>query len=76
MKPMSDPERNVAGCWSVHRQDDTGNRYVVRTGLAHEEAVRLAAELEARGHKQLYWVEAEPAAGRRDDAQSGESPVI
>lgn len=44
--------------WAVHRQDDNGNRFVVRTGLRREEAERLAAELEARGHKQLYWVSA------------------
>jgi hypothetical protein len=55
-------ERDVAGSWAVHRQDDNGNRFVVRAGLDREEAVRLASELEARGHKQLYWIEAEPGA--------------
>jgi 2'-5' RNA ligase len=45
--------------WAIHRQDDNGNRFVVRTGLRREEAERLAAEFEARGHKQLYWVERE-----------------
>ena len=43
--------------WAVHRQDDNGNRFVVRTGLRREEAERLAAEFESRGHKQLFWVE-------------------
>jgi hypothetical protein len=42
--------------WVVWRQDDNGNRYVVRRLPTLEEAERLAAELEARGHKQLYWV--------------------
>ncbi len=55
-------ERDVAGTWAVHRQDDNGNRFVVRAGLDREEAVRLASELEARGHKQLYWIEPDPAA--------------
>ncbi|WP_195911093.1 hypothetical protein [Streptomyces kaniharaensis] len=45
----------------VMRQDDNGNRFVVAGGLSRPEAERLAAEFEARGHKQLYWVEAEDA---------------
>jgi hypothetical protein len=45
--------------WTVHRQDDNGNRFVVQTGLSQADADRLVAELEARGHKQLYWTEAE-----------------
>ncbi|MFJ3218466.1 SPOR domain-containing protein [Kitasatospora sp. NPDC086801] len=51
----------------VMRQDDNGNRFLVAGGLERAEAERLAAEFEARGHKQLYWVEAEPEAadGRR-----------
>ena len=43
--------------WAVHRQDDNGNRFVVRTGLSREEAERLVAEFETLGHKQHYWVE-------------------
>lgn len=46
----------------VMRQDDNGNRFVVARGLAKDEAERLAAEFEARGHKQLYWTEAEHAS--------------
>ncbi len=45
----------------VMRQDDNGNRFQVVGGIEREAAERLAAEFEARGHKQLYWVEAEPA---------------
>ena len=48
--------------WAVVRQDDNGNRFVVRTGLNHEEAERLAAEYESLGHKQLYWAEREVIA--------------
>ncbi len=47
------------GTWAVHRQDDNGNRFVVQTGLGREEADRLVAEFEARGHKQVYWAEPE-----------------
>jgi hypothetical protein len=47
------PERN----WCVKRLDDNGNEFVLRTGLTREEAERLAAEYQARGHKQSYWVE-------------------
>ena len=59
---MDISERGAAGSWAVHRQDDNGNRFIVRAGLEREEAIRLASELEARGHKQLYWIELEPAA--------------
>ncbi|MFC5662372.1 SPOR domain-containing protein [Kitasatospora misakiensis] len=45
----------------VMRQDDNGNRFLVVGGIEREAAERLAAEFEARGHKQLYRVEAEPA---------------
>jgi hypothetical protein len=45
--------------WSVWRTDDTGNTFLVRAGLSHEEALRLVAEFEARGHKQMYFAERE-----------------
>ena len=45
--------------WRVVRQDDNGNTYVVARGLTEARARALAAELEARGHKQLYAVERE-----------------
>jgi hypothetical protein len=45
--------------WAVHRQDDNGNRFLVQARLSREEAERLVAELEARGHKQVYWAEPE-----------------
>jgi hypothetical protein len=51
--------QSAEGTWAVHRQDDNGNRDVVETGLSREEAERLVAKLEARGHKQVYWAEPE-----------------
>jgi hypothetical protein len=41
--------------WVVWRQDDNGNRYEVRRCATRAEAEALA-EMQARGHKQTYWV--------------------
>lgn len=43
--------------WCVKRLDDNGNVFVLRAGLSRDEAERLMAEYQARGHKQSYWVE-------------------
>jgi hypothetical protein len=43
--------------WTVWRQDDYGNQFVVDV-LASERTARCLADLyEARAHKQSYWVE-------------------
>jgi hypothetical protein len=39
------------------RQDDNGNRYEMARFETREAADRAAAEFEARGHKQLYYIE-------------------
>jgi hypothetical protein len=39
--------------------DDNGNQFVVQCGLSRADADRLVVELEARGHKQTYWIEPE-----------------
>ncbi|MFJ6618299.1 SPOR domain-containing protein [Kitasatospora sp. NPDC091335] len=49
--------------YRVMRQDDNGNRFLVAGGLDPAEARRLATDFESRGHKQLYWVEADGEAG-------------
>jgi hypothetical protein len=46
--------------WSVFRQDDNGNRFIVERQLTHEAALHLVAELESRGHKQIYWAQTDP----------------
>ena len=46
--------------WTVYRIDDNGNTFVVRDHLSQEEAERLVAEYESRGHKQMYWAERGP----------------
>jgi hypothetical protein len=64
---MAEDESRAIG-WAVHRQDDNGNHFVVRTGLSRREAEQRAAVLEARGHKQVYWVEAERTLGQLPSA--------
>ncbi|MEU9044144.1 MULTISPECIES: SPOR domain-containing protein [unclassified Kitasatospora] len=61
------------GTYRVMRQDDNGNRFVVAGDLDRAEAQRLAAEFEARGHKQLYWVEALGATEAAEAAEPAES---
>ena len=51
------------GDYEVWRQDDAGNRYVIKSGLTGQEARRLIAEYERRGHKQMHWIRRSPKAG-------------
>lgn len=54
------PSPNVSGnTWTVHRQDDNGNRFVVERHLSRDAAEQLVKELESHGHKQFYWAESE-----------------
>lgn len=43
-------------CWCVMRQDDNGNAFVIARDLVRDAAQAMAADFEARGHKQLYWI--------------------
>lgn len=47
---------NEARIWNVYRQDDNGNRFLVKSFVSEAAARQCAAELESHGHKQLYWV--------------------
>jgi hypothetical protein len=40
----------------VWRQDDNGNQYEVSRHDTRTEAGSVVASMEARGHKQTYWV--------------------
>jgi catechol 2,3-dioxygenase-like lactoylglutathione lyase family enzyme len=42
--------------WSLWRQDDNGNRFLMNRGLSRADAERFAADFEARAHKQIYWI--------------------
>lgn len=55
---MGDPEKPQApDGWSLWRRDDHGHAFEIAAGLPRDEAERRAAALEARRHKQHYWVE-------------------
>lgn len=41
--------------YSVWRQDDNGNVYLVKDKLTEIDAFRLVREYEEKGHKQTYW---------------------
>ncbi|QGV78768.1 SPOR domain-containing protein [Streptomyces ficellus] len=43
--------------WLVIRQDDNGNHYRVGRYATRDEAQKIADSLDARGQRQLYWVE-------------------
>ncbi len=43
--------------WTLWREDDNGARAAITRGLSRAEAESRLAELEARGHKQYYWLE-------------------
>ncbi len=45
------------GAWILFRQDDNGNRYEMARFPSREAAETAAARYQARGHKQLYYVE-------------------
>lgn len=58
---QSEPTSSCANeRWTVYRQDDNGNRFVMEKHISREEAERMVATFEARGHKQLYWMEPDP----------------
>jgi hypothetical protein len=61
VQSREEPASRSGGVWTVHRQDDNGNRFVVETGLTRDEAERLVELYERRGHKQLYWAVQEKA---------------
>jgi hypothetical protein len=43
--------------WSVWRQDDNGNRFLVHANLSEPEAKRQVEQFESLGHKQCYWAQ-------------------
>jgi hypothetical protein len=46
--------------WSVWRQDDNGNVFLVKDRLTEPDALKLVRELESTGHRQTYWVKENP----------------
>ena len=41
--------------YSVWRQDDNGNIFLLKDSLTETDALRLVREYEKKGHKQTYW---------------------
>ena len=51
--------------WSVWRQDDNGNKFLMKTKLTKSEAALTVEHYQSLGHKQMYWSEnVENAPGR------------
>jgi len=48
------PEEN--GAFELWRQDDNGNEFLISTFRSRDEADKARLRLEAKGHKQHYWV--------------------
>ena len=46
----------IDGFWVVWRQGDDGNPFEVARLSSRTEAEVLAATMEARGHRQTYWI--------------------
>ena len=51
--------------YRVLRQDDNGHVFLVQGDLGYGEACALELRLTERGHKQMYWVEAEDVGEKR-----------
>lgn len=56
-EPGESPASEGALPWALWRQDDNGNREIMRRFAERDEAERAMREYEARPHKQTYWVE-------------------
>ena len=41
--------------WSVWRMDDNGQYFEITSGISFQDAQRMVAEYELKGHKQYYW---------------------
>ncbi|MEM7017749.1 MAG: hypothetical protein AAF512_10490 [Pseudomonadota bacterium] len=57
------PEAHTS-TWSVWRQDDHGNTFLVSPGHTEAEALQKVEYFKAKGHKQMYW--AKQACAHRD----------
>lgn len=62
---MTSKEENKKVYYTLNRQDDNGNIFVIQKNLSREKAMQMMKELEARGHKQMYWIKGE------QDSESG-----
>ncbi len=45
--------------WSVWRQDDNGNQFLIGFNMSKAEATQMVCHYESLGHKQYYWLQDE-----------------
>lgn len=62
---MTNKEEDKKVYYTLCRQDDNGNVFVIQKNLSREKAMQMMKELEDRGHKQMYWIKGE------QDSESG-----
>lgn len=55
--------------WQLWRQDDNGQKFLVDTFASAAEATQALETLEARQHKQIYWL-----ATTRDESLAASPP--
>jgi hypothetical protein len=46
-------------CWSVWRQDDNGNKFLMNFNMSEAQAKQMVSHYESLGHKQCYWAQNE-----------------
>ena len=56
--------------WQLWRQDDNGQKFLVEAFPEREPAESLLRALEARGHKQTYWLVPVPGLSEGEDPGS------
>ena len=54
---MEDKTTEQKQLWSLWRQDDHGNRFLIKEFSDREEAEKSMKHYESKGHKQIYWIE-------------------
>lgn len=58
-KTNKDTHREAA-LWSVWREDDNSNSFLIKDNLLKNEASQLVKDYEAKGHKQTYYIKKQP----------------
>jgi len=53
---MTNKADNEKVYYTLYRQDDNGNIFIIKNNLSREKAMQMMKELEDRGHKQMYWI--------------------
>lgn len=43
--------------WNLWRQDDNGNKFLMKSFYSEQQAAKAKAEFEEKKHKQIYWIE-------------------